>query len=147
MTVEESLAPSDETIAFLRRLFGLDKHPFNLDLRDLERGLHSNPIPERAEGIPTSESKAEQSHTEGISAPPPVQPATPWMTVQQVATYSGHHPDFIYDVLHEFEATRGRSGLRGFQRTVKAKWCIHRDDVDAWIRGERPPRCRPTAGS
>lgn len=68
----------------------------------------------------------------------PEPPVSEWLTVQEVATYSRHHPDHIYDVLHEFEATRGRTGLRGFQRSAKAKWTIHRDDVDAWVRGEQP---------
>lgn len=65
-------------------------------------------------------------------------PTSPWMTVQQVATYADHHPDYIYDALHEFEATRGRSGLRGFQRGTKTKWRIDKADVDAWVRGEKP---------
>lgn len=65
-------------------------------------------------------------------------PVSPWMTVQDVATYSDHHPDYVYDELHLFEATQGRKGLRGYQRDVRAKWRIHHDDVDAWVRGEQP---------
>ncbi len=69
-------------------------------------------------------------------------PVSSWMSVQQAATYSGHHPDYIYDALHEFEAARGRSGLRGFQRDANCKWRIDKDDVDAWVRGEQPKRLR-----
>ena len=31
------------------------------------------------------------------------------------------------------------AGERGYQRVKGGKWRIHRDDVDAWLRGEEAP--------
>lgn len=70
-----------------------------------------------------------------VASEPPV---SPWLTVQQVATYADYHPDTIYDAVHEWESTRGRRGLRGHQRAAGCKWKIHKDDVDAWVRSEKP---------
>jgi len=64
--------------------------------------------------------------------------ATPWMTVTQVATYARRHPDTVYDALHDWVSSSGRRGLRGSQRGARCKWDIHRDDVDAWVRDEKP---------
>ena len=60
-------------------------------------------------------------------------PASPWMTVAQVVAYSitGER-----DVL----AALADGSLRGYQRTAGGRWRIHRDDVDAWLRGEPPVR-------
>lgn len=54
---------------------------------------------------------------------------SPWLGVAQAARYAHKHPDTIGAAL--------RAGtLRGHQATRKGKWLIHRDDLDAWIRGE-----------
>ncbi|MER5388349.1 helix-turn-helix domain-containing protein [Saccharopolyspora sp. NPDC002686] len=60
---------------------------------------------------------------------------SPWMTVKEVATYSRHDRKFVLTALR-------RSQLRGFQACVNGTWRIHRDDVDTWIRGEKPSRRR-----
>lgn len=46
----------------------------------------------------------------------------------------------IRNALHEFDRTRGKSGLRGSQRAANCTWRIHVDDLDAWVRGEKPAR-------
>lgn len=61
---------------------------------------------------------------------------SPWLTVNQVATYTGHHRDTVIHALHDGE-------LRGRQRTApRGHWRIHIDEVDAWMGGERPPQRR-----
>lgn len=79
-------------------------------------------------------------------APAAMGPTSPWMTVTQVATYTNRHPDTVYDALHEHEYTHGRRGLRGSQKSAHARWRIHVDDVDAWVRGEKPPSTRGRLG-
>jgi excisionase family DNA binding protein len=55
---------------------------------------------------------------------------TPWLTVAEAATYAHRSPHTIW------VACRDKT-LRGNQPKAKGKWLIHRDDLDAWIRGER----------
>ena len=40
---------------------------------------------------------------------------------------------------HELKATQG-AVVSG---TVRGRWRIHRDDLDAWIRGEQPWAAKP----
>jgi hypothetical protein len=135
--------PPREVIARVRRLLELDKYPLGMELPEAEPC--GGPTQEHTEVAAISEPAAEQSGAGSVSAPPPSeQPATPWMTVSEVATYVGMHPQTIYGALREFESTRGRKGLRGYQRNANSKWRAHREDADAWIRGEKPGR-RKTA--
>jgi excisionase family DNA binding protein len=118
-----------------------------LDIRSLfnkERAKgRDEPTQEHAAEAAISEPAAEQSGVHSAPVPPPsAPPATPWMTVSEVATYVGIHRETLYCALHEFESTRGRKGLRGYQQNASCKWRIQRDDVNAWIRGEKPGRTR-----
>lgn len=61
---------------------------------------------------------------------------TPWMTVPEVAAYARSSRSDILAALACEE-------LRGHQRVAGGRWRIHRDDVDAWLRGE-PPAPRDT---
>lgn len=70
-------------------------------------------------------------------------PPSPWYSPVQAAPYAHVHKDTIYDALHEFVSSKGKRGLRGYQRDANCKWLIHRDDLDAWVRGEQPGRQRP----
>lgn len=67
---------------------------------------------------------------------------SPWMTPKQVAAYTQRHPETVYLALHAFVSSNGREGLRGSQPRVNACWRIHRDDVDAWMAGEKPAKAR-----
>lgn len=58
---------------------------------------------------------------------------TPWLLVPEVVAYSKVGKR---DVL----AALADGSLRGSQLTAGGKWRVHRDDVDSWLRGERPVR-------
>ncbi|WP_408641765.1 helix-turn-helix domain-containing protein [Saccharopolyspora oryzae] len=58
---------------------------------------------------------------------------SPWMTVSQVAAYASRSTK---TVLRALQARQ----LAGSQPVRRGHWRIHRDDVDAWIRGDRPQR-------
>jgi excisionase family DNA binding protein len=54
---------------------------------------------------------------------------TPWLTQKQAVAYSQRSERTINEALRNGE-------LRGHQRGRGCNWLIHRDDLDAWIRGE-----------
>lgn len=61
---------------------------------------------------------------------------SPWLTTRQAATYAGRNPQTVRDALADGE-------LVGYQRTApNGRWRIHIEDIDAWVRGERPARAR-----
>lgn len=53
-----------------------------------------------------------------------------WFSTEQAAEYAGRHRKTILNALVAQE-------LRGSQRAAGCTWRIHRDDLDAWLRGER----------
>lgn len=55
--------------------------------------------------------------------------SSPWHTVDESAAYAKRHPMTVYNALQAGE-------LKGHQSKKGAKWLIHIDDLDAWIRGE-----------
>lgn len=63
---------------------------------------------------------------------------SPWLTAPEAATYSRRHINTINLALRSGE-------LKGQQPSGKrlGRWLIHRDDIDAWIRGE-VAEARPT---
>jgi excisionase family DNA binding protein len=64
------------------------------------------------------------------------EPAT-WLTLNEAAAYARFHRTTLGDAVRA-----GR--LRGYQ-VDGGHWRIHRDDIDAWIRGEQAPaRPAPT---
>lgn len=69
---------------------------------------------------------------------------TPWMTPHEAATYSRRHVKTIYAALREYRRTK-KTGLRGVQPDVRCSWCIHRDDLEAWMAAEKPKRLRRVA--
>lgn len=66
---------------------------------------------------------------------PPVD--SPWYEVPEAAQYARRHPQTIKNALRD-------GSLRGSQTVKNGKWLVHRDDLDAWLRGEIadvvPPR-------
>lgn len=54
-----------------------------------------------------------------------------WHSVKTATTYSGYSARTILDALRD-------GSLKGAQRTEGGTWRIHVDDLDAWLRGERP---------
>lgn len=54
---------------------------------------------------------------------------TPWRTTAQAAEYAHCHK---VTILRRLEAGE----LKGHQVKFGGRWLIHRDDLDAWIRGE-----------
>lgn len=60
---------------------------------------------------------------------------SPWMTVAEVRTYSRQGRREVLDALND-------GSLRGHQRKRGGRWTVHRDDVDAWLRGEQPEPIR-----
>lgn len=57
---------------------------------------------------------------------------SPWLTIAEAARYGKRHEDTI-------SAACRNGSLRANQPRRKGKWLIHRDDLDAWIRGEIAP--------
>ena len=54
---------------------------------------------------------------------------TPWLTVTEAAQYARRHAETVMKALRD-------GSLRGYQTKRSGIWSIHRDDLDAWIRGE-----------
>ncbi|MEV4604829.1 helix-turn-helix domain-containing protein [Amycolatopsis sp. NPDC049253] len=63
---------------------------------------------------------------------------SPWMGTPEGATYTGRHAKTLLKALR-------RGELLGYQNGPRGSWRIHRDDLDAWIRGERPQKLRKSA--
>lgn len=62
---------------------------------------------------------------------------TPWLLLPEAMTYARiGRTDLI--------AALETGALRGHQTKPGARWRIHRDDLDAWLRGEKPPAINPT---
>lgn len=61
---------------------------------------------------------------------------SPWLQLAEVCRYARAGRT---DVL----AALADGTLRGSQLKPGGKWRIHRDDVDAWLRGEKPPAGEP----
>lgn len=79
---------------------------------------------------------------ETTQAPIPPSPPVvgPWLSPQQAGTRVQRHERTVRNALHEWVSSRGKRGLRGFQEGPGCCWRIHVDDVDAWVRGEKPIR-------
>lgn len=60
----------------------------------------------------------------------PLPVETPWLKIKEAAAYSRKSKSLISDALRCGE-------LRGNQTKANGTWLVHRDDLDAWIRGER----------
>lgn len=60
----------------------------------------------------------------------PVEIESPWLVVSEAASYSRNDTAVIYGALASGELVGHRRGKRG-------QWRIHREDLDAWIRGLR----------
>jgi excisionase family DNA binding protein len=54
---------------------------------------------------------------------------SPYLTTKECAAYTRRTVASIANALRAGE-------LRGAQPTRKGKWLVHRDDLDAWMRGE-----------
>lgn len=54
-----------------------------------------------------------------------------WMSITEVVGYSGVNSSTVGDALRD-------GSLRGWQVVRGGKWRVHRDDVDAWLRGLPP---------
>lgn len=55
---------------------------------------------------------------------------SPWFTREEAAGYAKASIDALGDALRSEE-------LRGYQTGKRGRWRIHREDLDAWIRGEK----------
>lgn len=74
------------------------------------------------------------------------QPATPWMTVREAATYSRRHYKTVLRALQEYaRGVTNHRALAGFQADANCMWSVHRDDVDRWVRRMPPTRARRIA--
>lgn len=55
-----------------------------------------------------------------------------WFTTSQAADYAGCHQVTVADACRSGALRAGQPGGAG-----RGRWRIHRDDLDAWLRGER----------
>ncbi|HEY0889911.1 MAG TPA: helix-turn-helix domain-containing protein [Nocardioides sp.] len=53
-----------------------------------------------------------------------------WHSTHTAAAHSGFHPQTVRKACESGE-------LHGSQRTKGGRWRIHRDCLDAWLRGEK----------
>ncbi|MCP2168109.1 helix-turn-helix domain-containing protein [Goodfellowiella coeruleoviolacea] len=63
---------------------------------------------------------------------------SPWFpqpAVKNAAEYAGCHPKTLLAALQSGEC-------KGYQAKARGRWRVHKDDVDRWIRGEKPARRR-----
>jgi|GEM_PF-4466819 len=51
-----------------------------------------------------------------------------WFNTKQAGAYTGYSPTTVLRALEAGE-------LLGHQRTTGGRWRIHRDSLDAWMRG------------
>ncbi|RSM73481.1 DNA-binding protein [Kibdelosporangium aridum] len=61
---------------------------------------------------------------------------SPWFphpAAENGARYAGVHYKTLLGALQ-------RGECRGYQAGPRGRWRVHRDDVDRWLRGERPKR-------
>jgi hypothetical protein len=65
-------------------------------------------------------------------------PIGQWLSPKQAGERAQRHERTVRNALHEYVSSRGKRGLRGFQEGPGCCWRIDREDVDAWVRGERP---------
>lgn len=61
-----------------------------------------------------------------------------WLSVAEVSAITGYTKPLIY-----MEMSQG--SLRSYTRGGRGQVRIHRDDLDAWMRGEAPPEAGRTA--
>lgn len=54
-----------------------------------------------------------------------------WFDTDAAATYTSSRRNEIREAAESGE-------LRGYQRVRRGKWRFHREDLDAWVRGEAP---------
>ena len=59
----------------------------------------------------------------------PLELDSPWLLPKEVATYTRADLSDVYTALKTGE-------LVGYRRGEQGRWRIHRDDADAWARGE-----------
>lgn len=57
--------------------------------------------------------------------------APQWVDRKGAAEHSGYSVDTIGDALNSGD-------LRGYRRGKRGRWRINVDDIDAWLRGEKP---------
>lgn len=62
--------------------------------------------------------------------------ASPWLRVKDASTYSKRSPSLILAALRSGE-------LPGSQTKRGGTWVVHRDDLDAWMRGEKADTSAP----
>jgi hypothetical protein len=60
------------------------------------------------------------------------------MAPKEIAAHSGHHVKTVLTALR-------RGDLVGYQRAAGCSWRAYPEDVDRWIRGERPAKTRKAA--
>jgi excisionase family DNA binding protein len=68
---------------------------------------------------------------EAAEADRPTSPWFPHPAVNNAAEYAGCHYKTLLRALQSGEC-------RGYQPRRRGRWHIHRDDVDRWVRGEKP---------
>lgn len=57
-----------------------------------------------------------------------------YLSTRDAAQYTGFCEDHIRDMAHLYIATRGKQGLKGYQRVVKGPWRFLESDIHAFMR-------------
>jgi hypothetical protein len=71
--------------------------------------------------------------------------ASPWMTLDEVATYLRVHYETVRRAAVEYQQSKGKSGLKTSQRKPNTQHRVLRVDADRWIDGQQPAKGRRTA--
>ncbi len=53
-----------------------------------------------------------------------------WFTTRQAGAYATYSPTTVLRACESGE-------LKAYQKSPGSRWRIHRDDLDAWMRGEK----------
>lgn len=60
-----------------------------------------------------------------------------YLSTRDAAQYTGFCEDHIRDMASLNVATRGKKGLKGYQRVVKGPWKFLESDLDKFMQGVR----------
>jgi hypothetical protein len=63
---------------------------------------------------------------------------SPWLTTQEVAEFARVHEETVRRAAVEYQRSKGKSGLKTYQRKPNTEHRFTREDVDRWIAGEPP---------
>ena len=56
---------------------------------------------------------------------------TPWLTAKEAAVYARKGRKYFLELAR-------KKRVKGYQQCANGEWLFHRDDLDAYIKGQKP---------